>query len=155
MALTTELRSFSFRRLSEVLENTEEFATVAAEIVAEFKTVGFLRLEDIPGFIDQELLDEIKWFHSLPFDTKMKISLKRFGGGTSNQYRGYMPLVDGVNVYKEQTDFGNNEFTRDPNTDLCESFMKEENSYPKSQKFQDVIEKFYRLYFEGLFLQKF
>ena len=81
MALTTELRSFSFRRLSEVLENTEEFATVAGEIVAEFKTVGFLRLEDIPGFIDQELLDEIKWFHSLPFDTKMKISLKRFGAG--------------------------------------------------------------------------
>ena len=30
-----------------------------------------------------------------------------------------MPLVDGIAVYKEQTDFGNNKFIRKSNQDPC------------------------------------
>ena len=152
MALTTKLRSFSFDEISKISENSKEFTEISTEIVNEFKNVGFLRLENIPGFNDEEFLDQIKWFHALTFQEKMKMSLKRFQPENLNEYRGYMPLVDGVKVYKEQTDFGNNEFLRNPSDDPCESFMKEENSYPKSEKFESVIEKFYKIYFQGRFI---
>ena len=152
MALTTKLRSFSFDEISKISEDSKEFSEISTEIVHEFKNVGFLRLENIPGFNDEEFLEQIKWFHALTFQEKMKMSLKRFQPENLNEYRGYMPLVDGVKVYKEQTDFGNNEFLRNPSDDPCESFMKDENSYPKSEKFESVIEKFYKMYFQGKFI---
>ena len=98
MASTTKLRSFSYKRLFEMNTDSAEFQAAANDIVNEFKTIGFLRLENIPAFSDEEFLNEIKWFHNLPFEEKMKMSLKRFRNENENEYRGYMPLVNNIEV---------------------------------------------------------
>ena len=51
-------------------------------------------------FDDEEFLNQLKWFHAQDFKTKMKMALNRFQPENSNKYRGYMPLVDGIDVYK-------------------------------------------------------
>ena len=51
-------------------------------------------------FDDEEFLSQLKWFHAQDFKTKMKMALNRFQPENSNKYRGYMPLVDGIDVYK-------------------------------------------------------
>ena len=84
---------------------------------------------EIENFDDQKFLDFLKWFHAQSWDDKMKIALNRFNSQNSNCYRGYMPLVDNVAVYKEQTDFGNH-LIKDKSTDPIQNFMHEASSYP-------------------------
>ena len=54
----------------------------------------------VKDFDDEEFLNQLKWFHAQDFKTKMKMALNRFQPENSNKYRGYMPLVDGIDVYK-------------------------------------------------------
>ena len=54
----------------------------------------------VKDFDDEEFLKQLKWFHAQDFKTKMKMALNRFQPENSNKYRGYMPLVDGIDVYK-------------------------------------------------------
>ena len=54
----------------------------------------------VKDFDDEEFLSQLKWFHAQDFKTKMKMALNRFQPENSNKYRGYMPLVDGIDVYK-------------------------------------------------------
>ena len=84
---------------------------------------------EIENFDDQKFLDLLKWFHAQSWDDKMKIALNRFNSQNSNCYRGYMPLVDNVAVYKEQTDFGNH-LIEEKGTDPIQNFMHEASSYP-------------------------
>ena len=72
MAKITEFKSFSYSALAKE-ENKIHFAK---EIVKEFQEVGFLRLVDIPGFDDSELLESIKYYYGRSKEEKMKLALK-------------------------------------------------------------------------------
>ena len=85
---------------------------------------------EIDNFDDQKFLDLLKWFHAQSWEDKMKIALNRFNSQNSNCYRGYMPLVDNVAVYKEQTDFGNHLINDKNSADPIQLFMQEASSYP-------------------------
>ena len=54
----------------------------------------------VKDFDDEEFLNQLKWFHAQDFKTKMQMALNRFQPQNANKYRGYMPLVDGIDVYK-------------------------------------------------------
>ena len=142
MAKVTDLKSFSYSDLVK----EENKITFAKEIVKEFQEVGFLRLVDIPDFEDSELLESIKYYYGRSKEERMKLALKRFDNNNENEYRGYMPLVKNLPVFKEQTDFGNQ--TIEPsakNAPEYERYLKERNNYP-NEKFQKSIEKFYEIY---------
>ena len=124
----------------------EDKIVFAKEIVNEFQEVGFLRLVDIPGFDDSELLESIKYYYGRSKEEKMKLALKRFDNNNENEYRGYMPLVKNLPDFKEQTDFGNHSIEPPAkNAPEYEKYLKERNNYP-SEKFQKSIEKFYEIY---------
>ena len=103
------------------------------------------------------------------------MALNRFQPENSNKYRGYMPLVDGIDVYKvhdnesllmthklwvinydltqyfkEQTDFGNDGFERNnPEENPLKKFMEEKSSYLGNQKFESIMRKNYEIYSLG------
>ena len=53
----------------------------------EYKSVGFLRLVDIPDFDDKEFLAQIKYFYNLSIEEKMQMALARFQKQNKNSYR--------------------------------------------------------------------
>ena len=57
----TVLKSFSYKQITELDKKSEKFKELALEVVAEFKNVGFLCLDQLPYFDDQEFLDSLKW----------------------------------------------------------------------------------------------
>ncbi|CBY11316.1 unnamed protein product [Oikopleura dioica] len=142
MAEIADLKSFSYSTLA----NKENKTILGREIVNEFQKVGFLRLVDIPDFDDSELLESIKCYYERSKQEKMKFALKRFAENNKNEYRGYMPLVKNLPVFKEQTDFGNNSIAPPAeNAPDYEKYIKERNNY-SSEKFQKSIEMFYEIY---------
>merc|ERR1711892_314960 len=138
-----ELTSFSFDELVKLDPTSDEFIAAGKTVAAEFREVGFLRMVDIGDFDDSAFLNQLKWFHGQEWDEKMRIALNRFEPKNENAYRGYMPLVDNVSVYKEQTDFGNDSLA--PSNEPLKNFMHEKSQYP-SDEFEAQIKKIYKMY---------
>ena len=102
--------------------SSDDFKRLAEQIVAEFRDVGFIRMIEIEDFDDQELLKQLKWFHEQSFTDKMKLALNRFSSENSNKYRGYMPLVGNCEVYKEQTDYGNDSISSSSEEEMQKNY---------------------------------
>ena len=110
---------------------------------------------EIDNFDDQKFLHLLKWFHAQSWEDKMKIALNRFNSQNSNCYRGYMPLVDNVAVYKEQTDFGNHLINDKISADPIQQFMQEASSYPSEDFEKGFMLKVHKNDFcENLFFTK-
>ena len=140
-----ELKSFSYDKLVKLDPAGDEFIATAKAVVAEFRHVGFLRMVNIGNFNDSDFLAQLKWFHALDWHDKMRIALNRFEPKNENAYRGYMPLVDNVAVYKEQTDFGNDSCLLPADDDPLKNFMHERSRYP-SDEFEAHIKRVYTIY---------
>ena len=139
-----ELTSFSFEKISKLDVNSEVFKQLSEEIVTQFRDVGFIRMIEIENFDDQELLEQLKWFHKQSFNDKMKLALNRFNNNNANKYRGYMPLVGNCAVYKEQTDYGNDSIPTSDG-DPLRDFMEEKSCYP-NEEHAGKIRKNYQIY---------
>ena len=59
-----------------------------------------------------------------------------------------MPLLDGLAVYKEQTDFGNDKIS-ERGSDKHSRFMQEPSSYIGNGNFEKIIRKNYEIYTLG------
>ena len=48
------------------------------QITRIMETVGFLYLDNVPGYDEQELRKYTDWFHDLPMEKKMKVARKKY-----------------------------------------------------------------------------
>ena len=80
--------------------------TIRADILRHMEGIGFLLLENIPGYDENKLLDWAKWFFSKPKEEKTKLAKHFFNKESSNVYRGYVPFLDNDTAYKEMFEVG-------------------------------------------------
>lgn len=79
-------------------------AVAARDLVHAMETVGFVYLDNVPGYDrqqEQRLLDETKWFFSLPLEEKLLVSPKKWNKQSKNVYRGYVPINVEKNYLRE------------------------------------------------------
>ena len=72
-----------------------------SKLMEQMRTVGFILIDNVPDFNEDELLKASKAFHNLPLEMKMKLALKHFNNETRNVYRGYFPFLDNDPSHKE------------------------------------------------------
>ena len=84
-------------------------STAARDLVYAMETVGFVYLDNVPGFDkqrEQQLHEEAKWFFSLPLEEKLLVSPKNWNKQSSNVYRGYVPINVEQGHLREQYEMG-------------------------------------------------
>ena len=79
-------------------------AVVAQDLVHAMETIGFVYLDNVPGYDkeqEQRLLDETKWFFSLPLEEKLLVSPSKWNKQSKSVYRGYVPISVENNYLRE------------------------------------------------------
>ena len=95
-------------------------AAAAQDLVHAMETVGFVYLDNVPGFDkqrEQRLHEEAKWFFSLPLEEKLLVAPKNWNKQSSNVYRGYVPINVEQGHMREQYEMGGDLPADDP--DRC------------------------------------
>ena len=87
------------------VDSNDKQATIT-KIMDQMRSVGFILINNLPEFDEDELLEATKAFHNMPLEVKMKLALKHFNNETSNLYRGYFPFIDNDPSHKEFYDIG-------------------------------------------------
>ena len=67
----------------------------------QMSTIGFCLITNVPGHNEEEYLDAIKKFHSIPLEEKMKLALRHYVPGNKNIIHGYFPFLDKNVAHKE------------------------------------------------------
>ena len=78
----------------------------ARTIVHAMETVGFLLLDNVPGYDEQKLLEGTKWFFDLPLEWRMRVTRKKWNKDAKNLYRGYFPVDHEAVSFKEGFEIG-------------------------------------------------
>lgn len=81
----------------------------ARNLVCAMETVGFVYLDNVPGFDkerEQRLHEETKWFFSLPLEDKLAVSPKVWNKQSTSVYRGYVPINVNQGHLREQYEMG-------------------------------------------------
>ena len=95
-------------------------AAAARDLVHAMETVGFVYLDNVPGFDkqrEQRLHEEAKWFFSLPLEEKLLVAPKNWNKQSNNVYRGYVPINVEQGHLREQYEMGGDLPADDP--DRC------------------------------------
>ena len=110
-------------------------AKTAREIVQAMETVGFLYLDNIPGYdknYEEELLRYTKWFFTFPLEKKLQLATKKYNKSSKQQYRGYFGLDENYSSYKEALEFGPYPDYRYDPADVASGLpITEENVWPE------------------------
>lgn len=64
-------------------------------------TIGFCLITNVPGHNEDEYLEAIKKFHSIPLEEKMKLALRHYVPGNKNIIHGYFPFLENNVAHKE------------------------------------------------------
>ena len=86
----------------------------ASRIVHVMETVGFLYLDNVPGYnieAEEELMEANKWFFSLSLEKKLSVARYLYNNKNRNFYRGYFGLDKDYSSYKEGYEFGQDSST--------------------------------------------
>jgi isopenicillin N synthase-like dioxygenase len=77
----------------------------AEKLARIFETVGFVYLDNVPGYgkeEEQKLLKVAKWLFSLPLEEKLRYSPKKWNENSKGIFRGYIPIDTKVGFLREQ-----------------------------------------------------
>lgn len=108
----------------------------ARAIVHAMETIGFLVLDNIPGYDEQKLLEATRWFFDLPLERRMRVSRKKWNEHAKNLYRGYFPVDHEAISFKEGLEMGPEIPENDP--ELITGFpFVEHNSWPQAEEGED------------------
>ena len=83
--------------------------TTAKELTKAMETVGFVYLENVPGYtkeVEEDLHKAASWFYSLPLDEKLRLSPKKWNKDAAGVYRGYVPINVVEGHLREQYEMG-------------------------------------------------
>lgn len=108
----------------------------ARTIVHAMETVGFVQLENVPGFDEVKLQEATKWMFSMPLQQKLRVARKKFNKDARTLYRGYFPVDDTAVSYKEGYDFGPEIAADDPELESAFPFC-EHNVWPENEDGED------------------
>ena len=67
----------------------------------QMSTIGFCLITNVPGHNEDEYLEAIKKFHSIPLEEKMKLALRHYVPGNKNIIHGYFPFLENNVAHKE------------------------------------------------------
>ena len=83
--------------------------TTAKELTKAMETVGFVYLENVPGYtkeVEEDLHKAASWFYSLPLDEKLRLSPRNWNKDAVGVYRGYVPINVAEGHLREQYEMG-------------------------------------------------
>ena len=107
----------------------------AQEIVRTMETVGFLYLDNIPGYDvhhEEQLLSYTKWFFDLSLEKKTKLATRKYNKQSKRIYRGYFGLDHNYSSYKEGLELGPYPDYREDSVDVASGLpLMEENVWPQ------------------------
>ena len=86
----------------------------ASHIVHIMETVGFLYLDNVPGYDLQEeaeLFEINKWFFNLPEERRLRVARYLYNKENRVFYRGYFGVDKDYSSYKEGYEFGQDSIT--------------------------------------------
>ncbi|KAK6187717.1 hypothetical protein SNE40_005679 [Patella caerulea] len=115
---------------------------VAKKMVDALKTVGFLYIDNIPGFDQKELLKWCRWFFNLPENVRFKLYRKLWNPNSKSVYRGCFPLQKGEISYKEGFEMGQDIAT----DESIHPFFADPNVWPEvegADEFKTFMTSFY------------
>ncbi len=81
----------------------------ATDLVTAMETVGFVYLDNVPGFskdVEESLHKAASWFFSQTLEEKLSLSPKQWNKLTKGIYRGYVPINVSENHLREQYEMG-------------------------------------------------
>ena len=81
----------------------------AKELTKAMQTVGFVYLDNVPGFdkeVEENLHKAASWFFSLSLDEKLRVSPKKWNPNAKGVYRGYVPINEAEDHLREQYEIG-------------------------------------------------
>ena len=74
-------------------------------LLHQMSNTGFVTLERVPDYDEDELFRAVKAFHhDIPLEEKDKLKLKHFNQKNTNIYRGFFPFLDNDVSHKEMYD---------------------------------------------------
>lgn len=114
------------------------------ELVKAMETVGFLYLDNVPGYdknVEDKLLEVSEWFFSLTLEEKLKLSTQKWYDKSKSLYRGYCPINLKENHLREQYEMGGDLPDDDPHR-RSGNFLYEETPWPGGEE----GEKFHQLF---------
>lgn len=120
------------------MTDTEE--NIVAQIYEQMTTLGFLQLKNIDGFNEQELLLDIKEFHSMPDSEKKKLQMKQFNQDNPNMYHGLTPFIDNDVSHKEFFDMGSP--YEDADEEERKQYLVEDTPLPTHPDFSHLAVKY-------------
>ena len=107
----------------------------ARELVKAMETVGFVYLDNVPGYnrvVEDKLLKASEWFFSLPIEEKLKVSPKKWNDSAECIYREYVPINLKKNHLREQYGMGGDLPVDDPDR-TSGNFLYEETPWPAGE----------------------
>ena len=85
----------SMESLSIINFSSPDRLATAKELTKAMETVGFVYLDNVPGFnkeAEENLHKAASWFFSLPLDEKLCVSPKKWNPDAKGVYRRYVPI---------------------------------------------------------------
>ncbi len=79
---------------------------ITSQIMEQMNNLGFLLLSNIPGYDEENLFEQQKWFFNLPDDVKAKLQKNHFNKENPNFYRGFAPFIANDPSFKELYEIG-------------------------------------------------
>ena len=104
MARETKNTLQSMESLPIINFSSPDRLATAKELKKAMETVGFVYLDNVPGFnkeVEENLHKAASWFFSLPLDEKLRVSPKKWNPGAKGVYRGYIPINEAEDHLRE------------------------------------------------------
>ncbi|XP_013380208.1 probable iron/ascorbate oxidoreductase DDB_G0283291 [Lingula anatina] len=121
---------------------------LAAKLVHAMEHVGFVYLDNVPGFNSTELLRMASWFLTQPEQWKKQVATKVWNPNpeVKNLYRGYFPVDPKASSYKEGFEIGIDLPGDDPDSKM--TVLYEPNLWPvedaTSPSFRQYMTDYYK-----------
>ena len=83
-------------------------AAAVAAVMKIMNTDGFMRLENVQDYDQEEIFKAVKAFHyDISLEDRKFLGLKHFNSNNSNRLHGFFPFIDNDPSHKEFYDMSN------------------------------------------------
>ncbi|ESP05341.1 hypothetical protein LOTGIDRAFT_227971 [Lottia gigantea] len=121
--------------------------SIANKLFHALETIGFLYIDNVPGYDEEELIKWCQWFFALPNETKYKLHRRFWNPDNKNIYRGSFPVQDAGTSVKEGFEIGLNSKTKSEKNVM----FSEYNVWPTDASGHEEFKAYMVSYFDALF----
>jgi isopenicillin N synthase-like dioxygenase len=113
---------------------------IVPQLMQMITGLGFLHLKNVEGFDEDDLLKDMKEFHSMADDAKSLLYRNQFNKENENFYFGLTPIIDNDPSHKEYFDMGT-DYSKVDELEKKQPLI-EETPFPSDNRYSHLKEKY-------------